>query len=576
MAEPGGDVNLLSDELARRPAKRVKLEGFKLNRVQPQVLSLVDSDGPSGGGATGGAASAAAAAWGAPPAGLAGRGRMTGAAGFGLGLGPGLPHPVRVEGRSGAINGGGGGEPPEAAMAQMQLRSPHALRGPAAAGPSSTDGEQRGGEADAQPLRKTRLLQLPLPVGRWQQRRADVAAAGRQATGAGAAGGPLAAAAAPAERRSPTPSSSEQEDADMRLAARLQAEEDARMARETALRLEAEAHGALMAHAASRRAPDAAAAAAAAAVRRAAGAGAESAGAAAAELADQWRRLDVFETLEEAAAERAGRRADRYGAGRYGVRPAGGRGGAAARADQERERDRDPQDFFSALQRLGRAGGPGPMLFGGGGALGPAAAALAAEAAAAADAGGAGGGGGGGRPRWSARAMNEMLPMALGLPYGLHRAMGGPRAGAGEDEEGLGGFYGHHRRSRHAAREAAMAMRDQMLAAQRAGIPPSLLLSDRDFTAEDYELLLRLDEGVENRKGAQEERLAGLPTEVVPPGGRRGSDGAAASCSVCLEELVCGEVLKRLPCGHEFHAGCVDTWLRTKACCPICQRSLDE
>jgi hypothetical protein len=33
-------------------------------------------------------------------------------------------------------------------------------------------------------------------------------------------------------------------------------------------------------------------------------------------------------------------------------------------------------------------------------------------------------------------------------------------------------------------------------------LPPSMLFSDRDFTADDYEALLALDEGIDNRKGA--------------------------------------------------------------------------
>lgn len=32
-------------------------------------------------------------------------------------------------------------------------------------------------------------------------------------------------------------------------------------------------------------------------------------------------------------------------------------------------------------------------------------------------------------------------------------------------------------------------------------LPPSMLFSDRDFTADDYETLLALDEGIDNRKG---------------------------------------------------------------------------
>ncbi len=32
----------------------------------------------------------------------------------------------------------------------------------------------------------------------------------------------------------------------------------------------------------------------------------------------------------------------------------------------------------------------------------------------------------------------------------------------------------------------------------------------------------------------------------------------AAECYVCLAELAEGDVLRRLPCKHEFHAACVD------------------
>lgn len=38
--------------------------------------------------------------------------------------------------------------------------------------------------------------------------------------------------------------------------------------------------------------------------------------------------------------------------------------------------------------------------------------------------------------------------------------------------------------------------------------------SDRDFTADDYEALCRLDENVENRKGATRAEINALPTEV--------------------------------------------------------------
>jgi hypothetical protein len=45
-------------------------------------------------------------------------------------------------------------------------------------------------------------------------------------------------------------------------------------------------------------------------------------------------------------------------------------------------------------------------------------------------------------------------------------------------------------------------------------LPPHLLFSDRDFTADDYELLCRLDDTVENRKGASQQDIDDLPTLV--------------------------------------------------------------
>ena len=61
-------------------------------------------------------------------------------------------------------------------------------------------------------------------------------------------------------------------------------------------------------------------------------------------------------------------------------------------------------------------------------------------------------------------------------------------------------------------------------------------------------------------------------------------------CMVCLERLECGSAEKDatgegglpgtdstvqvLPCGHQFHRGCLDTWWRTqsKRACPLCKK----
>ncbi|KAK9843486.1 hypothetical protein WJX81_005373 [Elliptochloris bilobata] len=109
------------------------------------------------------------------------------------------------------------------------------------------------------------------------------------------------------------------------------------------------------------------------------------------------------------------------------------------------------------------------------------------------------------------------------------------------------------------------------MSAQR--LPPQLLFSDRDFTEADYEMLLALDEGVENRRGATADAIDNIPTTVVGAAGPAQEEGKDTRCPICLEELVAGAVLRRLACGHtSFHRACIDRWLAQKACCPICQR----
>lgn len=116
------------------------------------------------------------------------------------------------------------------------------------------------------------------------------------------------------------------------------------------------------------------------------------------------------------------------------------------------------------------------------------------------------------------------------------------------------------------------ALRDAVAGMARSGLPPALLFSDRDFTADDYEALLRLDEAVENKRGASAGQLSALPTQTAPAGGLAGGGGERLACAVCLEELGGGQQLCSLPCTHKFHAGCVKTWLRQKAACPVCQQ----
>ena len=46
-------------------------------------------------------------------------------------------------------------------------------------------------------------------------------------------------------------------------------------------------------------------------------------------------------------------------------------------------------------------------------------------------------------------------------------------------------------------------------------------------------------------------------------------------CSICLDTVEKGEEVKRLPCGHVFHAVCIDPWLKEqRAVCPVCRQGI--
>ncbi|CAD6253161.1 unnamed protein product [Miscanthus lutarioriparius] len=78
-------------------------------------------------------------------------------------------------------------------------------------------------------------------------------------------------------------------------------------------------------------------------------------------------------------------------------------------------------------------------------------------------------------------------------------------------------------------------------------------------------------------KGLDERAIAAIAAVVYEAkrrgaGGTDGDDGDDGSCAVCLAEFRDGETLRLLPrCGHAFHRGCIDTWLRAHVNCPLCR-----
>jgi hypothetical protein len=46
------------------------------------------------------------------------------------------------------------------------------------------------------------------------------------------------------------------------------------------------------------------------------------------------------------------------------------------------------------------------------------------------------------------------------------------------------------------------------------------------------------------------------------------------TCAVCIETYRVAEVVRILPCKHQFHKGCIDQWLLEKRTCPMCKMDI--
>ena len=75
--------------------------------------------------------------------------------------------------------------------------------------------------------------------------------------------------------------------------------------------------------------------------------------------------------------------------------------------------------------------------------------------------------------------------------------------------------------------------------------------------------------GISNER---EQRIAKLSAKAEPKAEPE-SGAASEQCVVCMEDILAGEEVLRLPCDHRFHKACVVDWLKSPfpASCPLCK-----
>jgi hypothetical protein len=50
-------------------------------------------------------------------------------------------------------------------------------------------------------------------------------------------------------------------------------------------------------------------------------------------------------------------------------------------------------------------------------------------------------------------------------------------------------------------------------------------------------------------------------------------ENKTSACSICLDAIDKGTTLS---CQHTFHEGCINTWFKHKASCPLCRKPAED
>lgn len=109
--------------------------------------------------------------------------------------------------------------------------------------------------------------------------------------------------------------------------------------------------------------------------------------------------------------------------------------------------------------------------------------------------------------------------------------------------------------------------------------PDSQYQNDGGVDLEDYESLWDLAErlGEVRHRGISEDQINQIPTlKFKTQNGEAAAvaDSAMQQCQICLVDFENGDCLRHIPCKHDFHKDCIDTWLKRNATCPICRQDI--
>ncbi|XP_072988259.1 NEP1-interacting protein 1-like isoform X1 [Typha latifolia] len=76
-------------------------------------------------------------------------------------------------------------------------------------------------------------------------------------------------------------------------------------------------------------------------------------------------------------------------------------------------------------------------------------------------------------------------------------------------------------------------------------------------------------------RGMKKDSIDKLPRIRITREDNVDGAGENISCSVCLQDLKIGEIVRSLPhCRHMFHLYCIDKWLVKRGSCPLCRRDV--